>query len=474
MGGGLLQLIAVGQIDSYLSINPDFSFYKYSYKKHANFSMESIQLLFDNNPVFSPKNLSTNYQCKIVRYGDLLGNLYFCYTLPDIYSSDKYKFKWIKNVGSIFVKKVNINIDGMIIDQLTGEWMNIWNELSMPATDNKYDNMIGNVPEIQTPQTIYKRVTIENNKFIYNYYPTASKDDPNSSPSIVGRKITLPLNFWFTKNPALALPLLRLQFNNIYVNFEIETSENLYQVFSPDLNMHINPIYYNELYNDNIDIMTFTKNFSIKPYIEANYIFLGEEERNSIFLIPKLTYLVEQLEITTAKKILSNTNASHTINLNIHKPTKEIIWTTKRDDNFKFNDFSNYTASIPENTSFGILDKASIIWNRTNNRIEEKSSEYFNLIQPYQHHSHIPRQGIYTYSFAIYPEKEFASGYFNASVINSSLMIYLKDTYDNSYINNKLIKFNKNTYNFDYIVDIYCITYNIFEVVGGTAGMKFA
>ena len=110
MPGGLLQLIAVGQIDQYLTINPELSFYQFIYKKHTNFAMESRTLTFQKNPILS-KSTNQTCICNISRYGDLLSELYFCFTLPDIYSSEKYKFKWIKNIGNNFIKKAAVFID---------------------------------------------------------------------------------------------------------------------------------------------------------------------------------------------------------------------------------------------------------------------------------------------------------------------------------------------------------------------------
>jgi hypothetical protein len=470
MGGGLLQLIAVGQFDQLLSINPEISFYQYVYKRHSQFAMEPIQLTFTNNPVLAPTAVNNSYLCKVLRYADLLGKLHFCFTLPDIYSSDRYRFRWIKNVGTLFVKKATIYMNGnIIIDETTGEWMNIWNELTQCTEDND-DKLIGNVAEMQTPKLSVARITISNNRFIYYYYPESSVNE-NKQPSISGRRIIVPLNFWFTKNPALALPLLRLQFNEIFIRIETESSESLYQVWSPDLNRYVSPMYYNSLYNDNININTFTKNISLEPYIEANYIFLGEEERNTLFMKAKLTYLVEQLTITSAQSISSTSTASYNMKLMIDKPTKEIIWTLRRDDYMNFNEFNNYSADMPE-SSRGILDRALIKFNN-NDRVSEKNAEFFNLIQPYQHHSRVPKQGIYCYSFAIHPEKEILTGYYNAALVETNLLVYLKNMYDNEIINRELIKIDKQPYTYNFLINVYMLHYNMFEIVGAQAGMKF-
>jgi hypothetical protein len=470
MGGGLLQLIAVGQIDEYLSINPELSFYQYVFKRHTNFAMESRNLKFDKKPTLSPDTTTNTVDCVITRHGDLLGQLYFCFTLPDIYSSDQYRFQWVKNVGNIAVKKATVFIDGTQIDQTTGEWMNVWNELSLPSGDTKYDQMIGNVPEMQTPRTSRDRVTIKNNKFQYFYYPETTKE--SNIPSIRSRQVMFPLNFWFTKKPSLALPLLRLQFNVVKITIEMESSEKLYQVYSKDLEMFVSPSYYNEIHNEQININTFVKEFSLDPYVEANYIFLAEEERNTLFMKSKLTYLVEQLNITSSQTMLSTSSASTNINITTNNPTKELIWTTTRDDINKYNDFMNYSPDIPETTR-GILEKAQIRF-YNNDRIEEKSAEYFNMIQPYQYHSKVPRQGIYSYSFSLYPEKEFLSGYYNAALVNTNLYVYSKDIYNNDYVNKKLEKLELEPYLFNFLVNVYAITYNIFEIVGNQSGMKFA
>ena len=469
MGGGLLQLIAIGQIDEHLSINPELSFYQYVFKRHTHFAMEPRTLKFEKNPTLSPDTTANIAECIILRYGDLLGKLFYCFTLPDIYSSDEYRFQWVKNVGNIIIKKASVYIDGTLIDQTTGEWMNVWNELILPSGDTKYDTMISNLPEMQNPRMSKNRVTIKNNKFQYFYYPATAKE--NQEPSIKQKQVIFPLNFWFTKTPSLALPLLRLQFNTVKIVIEMESSEKLYQVFSKDLGMYVSPRYYNELHQTQINIHTFVKEFSLDPYIEANYIFLGEEERNTLFLKSKLTYLVEQLNINTATSVLSNSSASTNLNVMVNNPTKEIIWTLKRDDCEKFNDYLNYSADIPESKR-GILEKAHIKF-YNNDRISEKSAEYFNMIQPYQHHSKIPRQGIYTYSFSIHPEKEFLSGYYNAALVNTSLHIYTKDIYNNDTINSKLQKIGIDNYSFNYLINVYAITYNIFEIIGNTYGMKF-
>jgi hypothetical protein len=470
MGGGLLQLIAVGQVDEFLTVNPELSFYQYVYKRHTNFAMESRSLIFLRKPILTPNSVANVAECTISRHGDLLGEVFFCFTLPNIYSSDKYRFQWVQNVGNHIIKNASVYIDGIKIDQTTGEWMSVWNELTSQSGDDKNDKMIGNSPDMQTPRLSKDRVTIKNNKFIYFYYPESSKDS-NTPPSIPSKQIVVPLKFWFTKKPSLALPLLRLQFNEVTIRIEMESSEMLYQVFSPDLETYVSPSYYNELYGENITINTFAEDgFELNSYIEANYIFLGEDERNTLAMKSKLTYLVEQLNINMAQSVPKSATTTNIVNLLVNIPTKEIIWTLRRDDYYKYNNFMNYSADIPESNR-GILDRAQLNFSRKS-RFEEKSAEYFNMIQPYQYHSKIPKQGIYSYSFSLYPEKELLSGYYNAGCVTTELYLYVKNDYNNDIINNALVKMGKTPYDFDYLVNAYCVCYNIFEIIGNQVGMK--
>ena len=137
-----------------------------------------------------------------------------------------------------------------------------------------------------------KKLIIDNNKFIYDYYPYSDKNDPNCLPSIKKTQIRVPLPFWFTRNPSLALPLLRLQANEITLTITLENSEHLYTVINNEIDKDISPLLHNKLYNENININTFVKNNFIFPYIEAEYVFLDNNERNTIFRKTNLQYLV--------------------------------------------------------------------------------------------------------------------------------------------------------------------------------------
>jgi len=476
MGGGLLQLASSGQIDNYLVGNPQISFYEYVFKRHTNFSMESRILDFISVNSNKLNRTSNTIKCKIGRHGDLLSKMYFCFTLPNVYSSDQYRFRWVENIGTIIMKKATITLNGSItIDELTGEWMNIWNELT--TVHENFDTLIGNVPEINNPKISNDRVTIKNNQFIYYYYPESYKpNDINDQPkpSIPKREIIVPLNFWFTKTPALALPLLRMQLYEIELTIELEESEKLYQVFSHDILTYTSPIYYNEINSlsesNAISINNFLDdNYDLNPYIDAKYIFLENEERLRICYKPKITYLAEQVRYTTRTGIIQNERVEYNTNL----PTKELVWVFRRDDIYNFNDFSNYSPTIPESKK-GIMVDASINF-YNNSRLERKPEQYFNMIQPYENHTVVPKNGIYTYAFSLYPEKEILTGYYNGALFKTDIHVWVDPTnYDND-LKKKFEKINVEYNNIvNYNMSLYAYCYNLFEIIGGQVNMKFA
>lgn len=150
--------------------------------------------------------------------------------------------------------------------------------------------------------------------------------------------------------------------------------------------------------------------------------------------------------------------SQNTIDLVISNPVKEVIWITRRSDASQYNEWGNFTAAYPENPNFPILASAKMLWNGME-RMEEKPAAYFQLLQPFQHHTSSPREGIYTYSFAIYPEKIQPSGSFNASMISKIQLYVTTENYDPTPA--------------EYEIVIYTVYYNIFRVMSGSGGMVF-
>ena len=242
--------------------------------------------------------------------------------------------------------------------------------------------------------------------------------------------------------------------------------------------MNVSPNYYNLLYNTKISIKNFINNENINPYLEATYVLLDNDERTEIKKTATRQILFESMDMVSNDIGIGGDGSVRSIDILSKFPIKELIWTLKRTDTIdKFNDILNYTNSIPKNNENSIMNTAKINWKTVGNnylRVEEKGSYYFNNIQPYENHSCIPRQGIYNYSFSIYPEKWFPSGSYNSSLIGSSLFFSVNNV-DNSNIDRLLIAHNKRTYTntINYKINLYTVRYNIITIVGGDVGLKF-
>ena len=171
MGGGLLQLVAYGAQDVYLTGNPQITFFKVVYRRHTNFSIESIQQTFNGKAASSSR-----VTCQISRNGDLVHKLYL--VLPKAANED----------GRDTIKKVEVEIGGQLIGRQYGNWMSIWNELTLPY--NQY----------QKWESLTKDTTATDQRYV-------------------------PLDFWFCRNIGLALPLIALQYHEVKIN--IEFGENV-------------------------------------------------------------------------------------------------------------------------------------------------------------------------------------------------------------------------------------------------------
>ena len=170
MGGGLLQLVAYGAQDVYLTGNPQITFFKVVYRRHTNFSIESIQQTFNGNA-----KEGNRVTCQISRNGDLVHKLYVVFDTVEATKTDARKC----------IKKVEVEIGGQLIDRQYGDWMTIWNELTLPkGKETGYGQMIDG---------------------------TASTGD---------NKAYVPLEFWFCRNIGLALPLIALQYHEVKINIE--------------------------------------------------------------------------------------------------------------------------------------------------------------------------------------------------------------------------------------------------------------
>ena len=454
-----MSLLAVGAQDQYIHIGPEMSYFKQVVKRCTNFSMESVRQSFLTKPVLDSSRSS--FTCRISRIGDLLQQIYLSFELPNIYSDDKVRFRWIKNIANYMLYSYSIRVDTQLVDQKWGEWLDVWNELTMNQEKKyAYDRMTGNEEAYANPKSYLPMVTIRNNRLTYSMYPKALSPE---YPSIRKRRFFVPLDFWFCKNPSLALPLIALQYQNIEVTIEMRGIDELYQVFDERSGLYMSPSEFKtKPHNADIDVsiqrfLSFdgqgnSERIDLDAYLECNFIFLDEPERR-VIASANTDFLVERVYRTEKEGIM----AQNTVDLVIANPIKEIVWLMRRTDANKYNEWGNFTAKHPENMYYPILKSARMLWNGLE-RIEEKPAAYFQLLQPYQHHTSAPREGIYTLSFALYPEKNQPSGSFNASMIQKIQLYLTTEQYPDVQ---------------EYEVVVYSVYYNIFRVMSGQGGMVF-
>ena len=278
MAGGLMQLVAYGAQDVYLTGNPQITFFKVVYRRHTNFSMEAIEHTLNGNPNFGRKSTVT-----ITRNGDLITQIYLMVRLDQVRPSAECgaKFAWVRRVGNALINSVEVEIGGSKIDKQYGVWLNIWYELAREGHDKErgYAKMVGDVPELTE----------------YNSLP---------KPEYL---LYVPLKFWFNRHVGLALPLIALQYHEVRLHFEFTALEHLVVA------------------NDEFLANNF-KGLAMKDAsILVNYIYLDSEERRRFAQVGH-EYLIEQLQFTGEESVQTPTGK---YKLDFNHPTKELIWAVK-------------------------------------------------------------------------------------------------------------------------------------------------
>lgn len=526
MGGGLMQLVAYGAQDVYLTGNPQITFFKVVYRRHTNFSLETVEHTLGGNPQFGRKSTVT-----VTRNGDLATKMYLKVKLTAIDAKGAGNdWGYVKRLGHALIKSVEVEIGGSKIDKQYGVWLDVWYELTHATGQERgYANMIGDVPELTDINT-------------------------DAKPS---KTLYIPLQFWFNRNTGLALPLIALQYHEVRVHFEFNTADSLvnYKGTVPEIAM------------DDASLL-------------VDYVYLDSEERRRFAQVGH-EYLIEQLQFT-GEESANDTNGKYKLGFN--HPTKEIVWcirsgkfikqkflgltpddvavelvraqfikaaagvgtteanavtnlllgttsitideeitgvntwsyvtaganvggllskinsaTVRITDNALTVTSVTHTITVADVTASGaeigtgtdtrstataaLSAKSSGItvtqWNNygiyidgTGNPIETaliqlnghdrfdtREGAYFNYVQPHQHHSNTPADGINVYSFALHPQQHQPSGTANLSRI------------DNTQLNIRLVANFADNANLLYI---FGFSYNVFRVMSGMGGLAYS
>ena len=378
MGGGLMQLVAYGAQDIYLTGNPQITFFKVVYRRHTNFSVESIEQTFNGSPDFGKKVTVT-----VSRNGDLITNCYLQATLPAVVA-DGSGFSWSPEIGHALIKSVEVEIGGQRIDKQYSDWLSIWQQLTQESSAaGAYANMIGDVDA-------NSGTTTSATKAAYTVY--------------------VPLQFWFNRNPGLALPLISLQYHEVKFNIEFAALA---------------------------DISTGVTGASLgDTSLFIDYVYLDTDERRR-FAQTSHEYLIEQLQFTGDESI---TGTNNKVKLNFNHPVKCLVWAVK--------------PAAAANFVYTGITSAKLQLNG-HDRFAERAGSYFNWVQPYQCFGSSPADGINVYSFALKPAEHQPSGTANMSRIdNATLNITVTAT--------------------DAVVKVYAVNYNVLRIMSGMGGLAYS
>ena len=438
MGGGLIQLIAVGEQDQFLTGDPEITFFKSVYKRHSNFAMEVRNQIFSGGVSFGATNC-----CNIQKDGDLISDMSIHIKLGSLNSKSKNRvcvknlnikcpcnkcsrktvFSWVNSIGHALIEYVTLEIGGYLIDKQYGEWFEIWSELTQNLEKkNAYNELIG-------------------------------KKDPsgfNINSFNDDLELIIPMNFWFCKNIGLAIPCIAITNHDIKFNVKWRPFEQLW--ISNDANAE--PI---------------IPKFEASLFIDFIYLDLKERKK---FSSKNHFYLIEQIQ-TNGDYYFQKNNKNPIIKLNFFHPVKEIVWAIQRadtlirgdededDENFTYgNDWFNF--SNEKNFSnagvVDIFDTALIQFNGTD-RMMQLPSKYFRLYQPYKLHTKCPNNFVYCYSFSFRPEEIQPTGTCNFSCFDNARLILN--------MTNKQIKS-------DYIIKTFAINYNLLVITKGMVGLGFS
>jgi len=319
MGGGLMQLVAYGAQDVYLTGNPQITFWKVTYRRHTNFAMESIEQTFNGQADFGRR-----VTCTISRNGDLAYRTYLQVTLPEIGQSlrnatgEDVFARWLDFPGEQLIQSVEVEIGGQRIDRQYGDWMHIWNQLTLSKEQERgYYKMVGN-----TTQLTYLTDP--------GFADVDGPCDSNAPKQVCAPRNALPettlyvpLQFWYCRNPGLALPLIALQYHEVKINLDLRPiDECLWAVNNLNSEGTGGAPKVTKAYNQSL----------VAASLYVDYVFLDTDERRRMAQNPH-EYLIEQLQFTGDESVGSSSNK---IKLNFNHPCKELVWVVQPDENVDY------------------------------------------------------------------------------------------------------------------------------------------
>lgn len=349
VGGALLQLNSGG--DLWLTKNPEINFFKYVHYRYVNFSTDIVQLNLSELATFGKKTT-----CIIKKKGHLLSKLYLQLSLPVLQTLNGTYISWTDTIGyAIFDQPVELLVDGVVIDRLYPVCMDMWDELSLTEAKRKGRNLM-----------ILKSDIFRSN--LYN--------------ATVPTTVIIPLEFWFTKDYSMALPLLSILTDDIQLNFS----------FKPFIEC-VN--YDGTLLPNNIQILD--------SNVYAEYIYL-DEQLLKYYQINEFKYIINQTEYH-GDEIINQNISNYTTRLKFNNPSKELLVSFVSIDNNTNNNYFNYS----RNDQRPFMQNASMYLDGIL-KFDHLPELYYRCMFPDSNHTSIPDKYIYSIPFSLKPEETQPSG----------------------------------------------------------------
>ena len=455
MGGGLMQLVAYGAQDIYLTGNPQITFFKVVYRRHTNFAMENIQQTFSGNPSFGQRATAI-----VSRNGDLINSAYLLVELPSLSDGNwffvnsgvspspspspgmmgnnqgNYELCWTNYVGLALIQYVTVEIGGQEIDKHYGFWMYVWQELTM--TSEKAQG--------------YKRMVGGNDAAGWLLMGNAKEP----------QELHVPLDFWFNINAGLSLPLIALQYHEVRFVFQFRDLKDLVVLI------------------DNNGVHLPVTDWALRvasvpaPQIELfiDYIYLDTDERRR-FAQMSHEYLIEQVQHNETSVDLSKAGVVSQ-RLTFNHPCKELVWFFQRQDNLENNDWFNFANATPGNEKLGsdIMTSAVLRLNGHYRFNPARGPLFFRQWQPFIHHTRIPDSNLYLYSFALRPEEHQPSGTCNFSRIDNTILEFQLDTRaqtQSPVVPNEFFPNGGSA-----LMTVYARNYNVLRIMSGMGGLAYS
>jgi hypothetical protein len=420
MGGGLLQLVAYGAQDAYLSGNPQITFWKSMFKRHTNFAMEPFRVNFNGQASWG-----TKHSAVLGRHADLLYSTYLEVVLPPgaLVNNEQGR------LGYNLIRYVELDIGGQVIDRLYGEWLYIWDILTNDGS--KF-------------QDLSKMVGASLSAGAVTVPPNDTCSAGTGNHAVLPTVLYIPLFFFYTRNPGAALPLIALQYHEVKITLQ---------------------------WNDATVIAGDFNNASrlpqpIQASIYIDYIYLDTEERRRMAQ-QSHEYLIEQTQYNEDKGISSYNNR---IDLTFNHPVKELVWVVQ--PTYYTNCSLAKAKNQPRLQPF-TYDRNAVFeqWIQFNgqDRLDRRYGDYYNKVQKYQHHSGYLyssdiQYGLYMYSFALRPEEHQPSGTCNFSRIDTATIVLTMN-------GDQVV--NPDTDD-TWDVRVYAVNYNILRIMSGMGGLAYS